>query len=464
MRVLLVRPPSPRMPVVIPALGLGYLASSLAQHGHTVHLLDCARDGLDHRAFTRELSRFRPHVLGLQVLSCDLGSARRCLELARRWNAAVVTVVGGAHPSGDPEGVLDLLRDADYAFEGEAELGLPALLQRLDAGSPDDLSGVDGLAYREDGRAVCSGPAVVADLDSLPWPAWELIDPRRYRSAPHGTFVRQLPTAPVITTRGCPYACTYCAGSTVHGRTLRRRSAEGIVEEILYLRDRLGVREIHIEDDNFTLDRRHVLGFCEEFRARGVGLPWALPNGVKLETLDQEVARAMEAAGCYSLAVGVESGSPPVLQAMNRSLPLDAVVERIRMIAAATRIRITGMFVLGYPTESLDDMERTLALALELPLSRAQFGLFLPLPGTQVFDALVASGEIAPERLRWEAYQVDRVVYSPPGVAPDQLRRMARKAFLSFYLRPRIARKLLEEVRSTGQAATIVRRALAVLR
>jgi radical SAM superfamily enzyme YgiQ (UPF0313 family) len=246
----------------------------------------------------------------------------------------------------------------------------------------------------------------------------------------------------------------------VNGKIVRERRIENILDEIEYLLEMHGIREIHIEDDNFTLSKNRVIQFCKEIESRNLDFSWALPNGIKLDTIDREMMRCMEEAGCYSLAVGIESGSPRILLEMNRNTTLEKVREKIEIITRETNIRITGMFILGYANETVKEMNMTIDFACGLPLHRAQFGFFLPLPGTDIYKRMVETAEINYDTLCWDDFRVDRIVYTPPNISRNKLRWVMKKAFWRFYMRKKIILLLLKEIHSIGQLKTIYRRVL----
>ncbi len=465
-KVVLVRPPSFKMPVIIPNLGLGYLAGVLRMKGHSVSILDCAKLRIDHDEFLLRMRELNPDLVGIQAASCDFSSVNRCLERVKRADSSTVTVVGGPHPSGDPDLVFEDFPAADYAFAGEAELGLPKLIERLEGGAAGNgPAGVEGLIYRKpDGEAAVNPRGAIAELDDIPFPAWDLIDPRTYPAASHGTFTRALPTAPIITSRGCPYSCSYCAVHAICGRTIRYRSIDNVIAEIEHLVNKFGVKEIHIEDDNFTLNKPRVMEFCDRIRKKNLDIWWAMPNGVRLDSLDSEMVKTMEGAGCYSFAVGIESGSPRILSAMKRSVTRETMVEKVNLVARETGIRMTGFFIIGYPGEDLSDVLQTIDLALEIPLDRAQFSNFMPLPGTGIYRELLADGVLDRGELKWDQFQDNRVVYSPERLPPRQVRSLMKKASLKFYLRPRILIGLLREIHSLSQVKTVFMRAVDTFR
>lgn len=463
MKVLLVRPPSFKMPIIIPNLGLGYLAAVLRKNGHTVNILDCAKARMNHRKYRDYLVDEKPDIVGVQMYTCDFTSTKKCIDIAKALNSKILTIAGGPHPSGDPEGTMEIA-DLDYAFAGEAESGLPRLLQHVQSPNKIEIDSIEGLIHRCNGEIKINKSGCIENPDDIPFPSWDLIDPTTYPVAPHGTFSKSLPVAPVITSRGCPFQCTYCGVRVNTGRTFRKRSIDNIIEEIKYLQKTYSIKEFHIEDDNFTLDKARVIAFCDKLKEENIKLHWACTNGVRLDTLDKELLQNMESAGCYSLAAGIESGSPRIIDDMKRSETLDTMIGKINLIARETKIRTTGFFMIGYPEETRNDIEKTIELALKLPLHRAQFSNFLPLPGTEIYDRLIRKGEIAPDTLPWDLYQNNRVIYAPKNISPKEMRQLMRKAFAAFYFRPHILFGLLNEIHSIGQFRTVIRRFFDVFR
>jgi radical SAM superfamily enzyme YgiQ (UPF0313 family) len=347
---------------------------------------------------------------------------------------------------------------------GESEIGLPKLIRYIESGNTIDLNSIEGLSYRMGGNVIVNKRAHLNNLDDIPFPSWDLIDPRTFPVAPQGSFSKSLPIAPIITSRGCPFQCTYCAVVVTTGRNFRMRSVDNIIEEIKYLQKNFGIKEIHIEDDNFTLVKSRVIEFCERLKEENIHINWACPNGVRLDTLDRELLQSMEAAGCYSFAVGIESGSPEIVSDMKRKETVEIMIEKTNLIASATKIRMTGFFMMGYPSETRSDMEKSIKLSLKVPLHRAQFSNFLPLPGTEIYNRLIQRGDITAESMKWDLFQNNRVVYTPEGISEKELRKIMRKAFARFYFRLPVILGLLGEIHSLGQSRTIIRRVFDVFR
>jgi anaerobic magnesium-protoporphyrin IX monomethyl ester cyclase len=271
------------------------------------------------------------------------------------------------------------------------------------------------------------------DLDSLGMPAWDLIMPESYPFSPHGVVMMNYPIAPIMLTRGCPYQCTFCTSA---GTPFRKRSVDLVLKEVVHLYQDHGIREFHVVDDNFTLDMDYARSFLEALIELDLGASWATPNGVRLDRLDRSLVELMKRAGFYSIAVGIESGSERIRRKMKKGSSLGKIRRDLEMVREVGGIDVTGFFILGFPGETTEDIEKTLSFSRELPLQRAAFHAFIPLPGAEVWQEMEASGELG--RVDWERYFFWARAYVPQGMSRKELLRMHRKAFLRFYLRPRI--------------------------
>jgi len=207
-----------------------------------------------------------------------------------------------------------------------------------------------------------------------------------------------------------------------------------------------GIGEVHIEDDNFTINKKDVIDFCKALIEKKYKLLFSCPNGVSLKTLDSEILGWMKRAGFYALHVGVESGSEKILKSMKKELTKREIKEKISLIKKFG-IKVVGLFVLGYPGETKESIKETIEFSKELDLDRAQFGIFLPLPGTDIFKELVNNGQL--EDIDWDLYySYGHVVHEPKHMTKQELKKIQRRAFLEFYLRPKIFSKLLRDILS----------------
>ena len=224
---------------------------------------------------------------------------------------------------------VDLARnyELDAVLVGESELSFRKLVQLVLAGkgarrSTAELRTVPGIVFREGGEIVRTETELTEDIDRFGMPAWDLTRPADNPTAPHGAFARHYPVAPILTSRGCPYSCGFCSVPQVVSQRIRYRSKELVASELRVLRDRFGVREFQIVDDNFTIDRHRARAICEHIVRQGLAMPWTCPNGVRVDALDDDLLDAMKRAGCYSISLGIESGSEQVLGRMVKHLDL----------------------------------------------------------------------------------------------------------------------------------------------
>jgi len=266
LKILLIKPYS-RADESIPPLGLGYLATAIRKN-HNIEIIDGIKEELNLEKFSLILKEKKPDVCGIQVFTFQIPQVKEYLKKGREISKEVKIILGGPHPSARPDDIFDFFPQADWAFKGEAEIGLKKLLDLLaeDRINKKTLTEVPGLIWKNDGKTEINQQNFIEDLDSLGMPSWDLLRPDTYPLAPHGGFFKNYPIAPIITTRGCPYSCTYCAGHLVSGKKIRSRSVQNVIDEIKLLYNQYGIREIHIEDDNFTFNRDFVIEFCRKLK------------------------------------------------------------------------------------------------------------------------------------------------------------------------------------------------------
>ena len=455
-QILLVVPYS-RSHYVVPPVGLGYLATSLATAGYDgIRIVDCIKEGLAPAKLAKTVEGLNPRIVGFQIFSSDFVSAKESMTAVKSALPDAVIIAGGPHVSATGVRVLDELPMLDYAFAGEAETGLPMLVDRVLAGKKTDFRDVPGLMWRNESGNHANPRTFIRDLDDLGFPAWDLMPPDSYPDAPQGAFYKQFPIAPIATSRGCPYSCAFCGSPVNMGKQLRFRTLPHVFAEMELLRSRYGVKEFHFIDDMFNMSKKRVREFCHTLEDKNWGISYSFPNGLRLNTLDREMLIAMKQTGAYAFTVGIESGSQRILDLMNKQLTVELIREKVSLIHEVG-LEPSGFFLLGFPGETKEEMRMTLDLAKSLPLKRAHFSNFLPLPGTAATNRLLESGEIeAPD---WTTLSYSQVPYVPRGMTREELKGFQRRAFLEFHLRPRILAKLLGEIKSPFHLLSIVKRA-----
>lgn len=454
MNVLLVRAISDTY-IVSPPIGLGYLATSLRRSGYKPKIIDCVKDRVNFDKFEHIIKENNPDVVGFQVWSCDLNNVNKSLKIIKKILPKVITVVGGAHPSGVPFETLNHLKEADFAFKGEAETGLPLLLDKLSGKKKIDFSDIPGLIWRNNGEINVNPAIFIDDLDRLGIPAWDLIDPRTYPLAPHQGFSKAFPIAPIVVTRGCPFSCVFCATHSINGAKIRTRSLESVINEIKLLKNQYDVKEIHIEDDNFTFNREFVKSFCQRLVDEKLNIFWYCSSGIRLDSIDKDTLFLMKKAGCYTLTVAIESGVQRVLDLMKKNLKLEKIREKISLMNAAD-YKPTGLFMIGFPGETIEEIKETICFSLSLGLKRAQFAIFHPLPGSEIFEELKNQGRL--NDIEWDKVKPSEVAYQPKNLSKKRLKGLQRIAFLRFHLRPRIFWYQIKELNSLNNTVYLIKR------
>lgn len=443
MRILLLKPYN-LSDHIQPSLGLGYLAACV-RDANDVRILDCIKERIDIPGLERMIRADKFDLIGMQCYTFDLRFVKDALKMIKEIDKGITTVIGGPHPSAEPEESMEYFSDAlDFAFVGEAERGFRSLVDYLN-GDKVDISKIPGLVWREGQDIKTNSVFFEEDLDSLGMLAWDLIRPDIYPESQHGAFYKKFPIAPIMLTRGCPYECTFCAGKIISGRRIRKRSTNNVIEEIKTLYHKYGIREFHIIDDNFTMDKEYAKKFLSQLEDLGLDISWALPNGIRMENLDMEFLHLMKRTGLYLVSLGIESGSDRILGLMKKRSSVDKIKNTVKMINDSG-LDVAGFFILGFPGENKGEIEETIRLSLDLNLIRANFFTYLPFPGTESYMKLKEAGEL--NKVDWDRFYFSTAAYSPEGITQKELRRLQKKAFLTFYLRPRILLKNLLNVKS----------------
>ena len=436
MKVLLVKPNN-LSDHIQPSLGLAYLAQGIRER-HEVKILDCIKEGINPADFgPKVLKNFCPDLIGIQCYSFDVGSVRRLLKAIKAWDSNIITVVGGAHISSTPIPAFENLKEnMDFAFSGEGEVGFPKFVDLLDSNQDSpDYSSIPGLIWENDLEIVVNPNYFEDDLDSLGDPAWDLISPELYPESQHGAFFKKFPIAPIITTRGCPYACTFCSAPILSGKDLRHHSKEYVLRNISYLYHEHGIREFHIVDDNFTQDIEYAKVIVRGIIGLNLDISLAMPNGIRMDYLDDELLALLKEAGLYLVSIAVESGNNVILKSMKKGTKVHKIERDVKLIRKHG-FDIAAFFILGFPGETVETIKDTIDLSLKLPLLRANYFTYLPLPGTESYEQLEEAGEL--QNMDLDNYYIMSAAYTPRGVDREVLLDMKKKAFLKFYFRPKI--------------------------
>lgn len=456
LKILLVKPYM-QTDEIQPPLGLGYLASTVRKD-HDVEILDCIKLKLPLEKFKKHIEGRKYDVFGFQAYSFDLERVNAHTIAVKELYPGAKIFVGGPQPTLAPKQTLDYLGKADFGFNGEAEAGFPKLMELVannEHTNVEKLKEIPGLIYRNNGEIVTNLRGVFNDLDQLD-PSYDLFDLKSYPLAPHGAFCKQHPVAPIILTRGCPFKCKFCGAPGISGRMMRTHSPQWAVSQIENLVKNYGIREIHIEDDNLTSAKKFTREFCQLLIDKNLGITWTCPNGMRMDTLDDELVVLMKKSGLYAVSVAIETASDKTRADMAKDLKTETIKEKVAMLRRHG-LEIIAFFIIGYPGETKQDIDDTINFACSLDLKRATFSAFKPFPGTPVYDELVARGEMKPID-DWSRFSLNKIAWTPKGITEQELRNLRRKALIKFYLRPKIMFKMMSEVKNIENSFYILRR------
>ena len=420
---------------VVPSPSLLYLAPWLLEDGHEVTYLEGLFYSLEE--VLEKLGEIAPDFIGVTLTSVDWENSRWMLNEIKERFPGCVLAAGGIHPTLWGERCFEECEGLDLIVYGEGEETMRELAASLGKGEP--LDGVKGLVFRRDGSLVRTpGRPVVEDIDTLPFPSHGLADIAAYLPSP--TFYRRLPHANIIGARGCPYNCIFCHTD----RHVRMRSASSIADEIELLYREHGVRDIAFWDDTFTLSEERAFLFCDEMIRRDIRVDWAV--NARVDRVTGKLLAKMREAGCWRVLYGIESGVQKNLDRIRKGTTLEQIREAVGLTSEAG-IEAYGTFMFGIPGETFEEGLETIDFACSLPLDYAVFVNLTPLPGSEVYDDLVA-GRLEPAKFTSDRFNFKNVSFVPEGMTEEQIRYLIQQGHRRFYLRPSLVWKKIRKMRS----------------
>lgn len=439
----------------MPSIGLLGMAAILRNEGFTVAVVDAPARGLSYSETLKETLAGAPQAVGMTAFTPSVFNAAKMAGLLKEQVPGLPVALGGPHSAAVPEETVKMFGCFDAIAIGEGEPIIAPLMKAL-AGR-GDLSPIPGLLFMADGKAKRTGPAaLVKEMDSLPFPAWDLAPgfPGAYRPAAHTH--RRLPSATMFTTRGCPEQCRFCDRS-VFGNSIRGFSAGYVVNQMEALVRDWGIRDLIIYDDIFPLLKPRLLEICRLIRSRGLNLTWSCNSRVNFA--EPEALAAMRGAGCWQIGYGIESGDQGILDIIGKRIKLEQVERAVRLTEEAG-IRSKGFFIIGHPGETRATIRATIDFAKKLGLSDYQTCFFTPFPGTDIHREAAKYGTVV---ATWDKMNLLAPAFIPHGLTAGGLERLAARSYREFYLRPRIVWRYLSGIRSPYHVLQILRGGFALL-
>lgn len=400
-----------------------------------INIVDGQAEMLSPHNLIDRIIKTNPELVGISSFTYDINDTLLLSKTLKTINPELKIILGGVFVTHLPE---EIIKDenVDFIIRGEGEYSFRDLI------SNKELESIKGLVYKDSTGVVKLHPekAVVEDIDDLPMLAYSLIDMKRY--FPTAGQCHRFPVGTMITSRGCPGNCIFCS-SSVTGKKTRYRSAENVVKDMKFLMNNYGVREIIFMDDTFTSNKKRVLEFCQIIEREKLDILWDCSTRVQF--VDKNLLQTMKRSGCSQISFGVESGDENVLKDIKKSQKLEDVRQKVT-IAKEVGLETRCSFIIGFPTDTLESIQRTIDFAIELDPHLVSFYIACPFPGTEMYNWAVKNNMLLTKD--WSYYDQCHHIMKIPNVTFEQIDKMYQRAYKSFYYRPKYLLKRLMMLKS----------------
>ena len=414
-------------------LSLGYIAAYVRRAGHTVKIFDPEPCGMPLEVMWKNIEEFKPDLVGFTAVTPNFMEARKLVAEAKRRLGCLV-VMGGPHANALPRSTLQGTPGLDAVILGEGEIPMLAAAGEFAAHGKVDFNRVPGAAFIENWKyKETPRPEPIADLDGLPYPARDLLDINLYRQ--HRYILPPSMNTTLISSRGCPSQCTFCANITM-GRRFRAHSPEYVVGEMEYLIKTYGATHIKILDDCFTADPKRACAICDLMIAKKLNITWDTAGRVNTMQ-DESLVRKMKEAGCVNMHLGIETGNQRILDLMKKGTTLE-MAEKCCALLHKYGVVFSCSFIIGNEGDTEGTINDTIAFAKKLKSALAEFLILIPFPGTPLFDKYYKEYD-KPDTdwQHWHSQELDRP--EPPrqtALTMEDLQRLQDRAKNKFYNDP----------------------------
>ncbi len=439
---------------IYPPLGLLYIGGYIKNQVNSLLIFDANALCLSIKETITKIAAFKPDLVGISINAATATVAQELSVELRRAIPKARLIAGGPQPTVFPRPWLSYV---DAVIVGEGEISFSKVIEQMKIGE-QNWGNIDGV-YVHGGMTAACGPT---DPDLLPFPAYDHLDPPIQAYTKKARVVKSY-MAPIITSRGCPYGCIFCDKS-VHGYRFRPRTAESVLAEIKWLRKKFGINQIDILDDNFTFDINRAEKILDGLIEEG-GYAINCQNGLRADRLNPNLVKKLKKAGLFKTGIGIESGSPDILKKIDKKLDLENVRSAIKWLRKEN-ITVHGYFIIGFPFETLQDIKATLEFAKEANPHFANFSLFLPIPGTKIYNSLMKEGRIVSEDLDkiTDGFFSKKSYALLENMSNDELQSIYKDVWRSFYFRPYKIYDIIKTFRSWSELKWVSRIAYSMLK
>lgn len=440
MRILLVNPfgsnwieglkGSAETSVRMAPIGILSIAAYLAEKGFEVKVADCRVPAARANEAIKKMLLFKPDMAGFTATTSGFIDAYRIAEALKNADPGIRIIFGGVHVSALRGSILENFTCIDYVINGEGEKAMAELA----AGA--SLDSIQGLVYRNGSGIKDNGVRTdLCELDSLPFPAYNMLEGFPKTFQPPLFNYPKFPSATMISSRGCPYQCSYCDRS-VFRKSFRYNSADYLYGQMAFLKKEFNIRHIFFYDDLFTFHRNRIEEFCGLMRKKPLHMTFNC--AVRVGHIDDDLLRMLKAAGCWMVSIGMESGDPGLLARHKSNMKLEEVKSTVRSIQRCG-IRVKGLFMMGLPGETEQSIRKTADFIETLELDDVNMTKFTPFPGSPIYKTVREEGEFKED---WELMNCMNFVFVPHGIASaERLDELYRQSLKKFYTNKNWLRK-----------------------
>lgn len=441
----------------MPPLALAYVASFLRENGFNITLIDCIADEIHLETLIKKLRENKPDLVVSVSATPTFQSDIHVVSEIKKQLPDSLTCLFGTHPTVFPKETLQN-EGIDFVVMGEAEYTVLELANALSKVKETKLHNIDGLAWKDNKKIVINKKReLIADLDSLPFPARDLLPMYKYT----GFLTRRKPYTLVLSSRGCTASCLFCSSQIMLERKWRGRSPENVISELELLVNDFGIKEVFFNDDCFTMDKNRVKEICGLMKKKGLDLAWGCET--RVDRVDEETLKTMKDAGCYKIVFGLESGNKKVLEKLKKNANLDQVKQAVKWTKKAG-IYANGTFIIGVPWETKETVQETIDFAIELDLDHATFFMATPMPGTEFYDVVVKE-KLFRNKPNWNNFQMfSNSVVKSHFLSNEEIIKFRSKAYKQFYLRPTYIIKRLLKIRSFNELKIVIKTGIFLLK
>lgn len=445
-KIILINPPTDNCTginnsTIYPPLGLAYLASYIRDKAvvntYDINIIDANIMNLSVYNLVEKIIKINPDILGFQINVVSSGRGLQIVNLVKDRCPHILVCLGGPLLSSDTKDILKNSK-ADIGFFGESEISFMEFCEGK------KLNEIKGIIYRKNNKFIFNERRPLIEyIDEIPHPAFDLLpDFKLYCSR-----ARRKPVGVIITSRGCPFRCTFCS-SNVFGNKFRAHSPEYVLEEIDLLVEKYGIKQLDILDDNFTLDMIRAEKILDLLIKRAYNLSINFQNGIRADFLNENIIRKMKLAGVFKVGIGIESGNKNILKSIKKSLDLNKVIKAINLFRKYDIIT-AGFFIIGFPNDTEETIKETISFAIKSNPTIVVFSLFMPFYGTEIYFFLKKNNLLLnSENFYFDSGYFGSKVYNKHlFLTRFQVTKLQKMAFHKFYFR---ISKVVELIMSIG--------------